>query len=128
MHNPQGLFSGTYVFIFSEFILRECRFSINSKVSFMNSGDKPSLTWKISVTNFCGFRHFADFVFKIVLLGQNRFQPFAFCWVEYCVIYIEYWFIFEYYIYIDLYLIYIETLKLLSSSLDYFSFVSLNSL
>ena len=70
----------------AEFILRECRFSIKSKVSFMSSGDKPILTLQISVTNFCRFWHFADFDFKIVLLGQNSFQPFSFCWVEYCVI------------------------------------------
>ena len=70
----------------AEFILRECRFSIKSKVSFMSSGDKPILTWQISVTNFCRFRHFADFDFKIVLLGQSSFQPFSFCWVEYCAI------------------------------------------
>ena len=31
------------------------RFSINSKVSFMSSGDKPILNLKISITNFCRF-------------------------------------------------------------------------
>ena len=54
-----------------EFIRREYGFSINSKISFMNSGDKPILTLKISVTNFCRFRYLADFDFRIVLLGEN---------------------------------------------------------
>ena len=31
----------------------------------MGSGDKPILTWKISVTNFCTVQHFADFDFKL---------------------------------------------------------------
>ena len=54
-------------------------FLINPKVSFMNPGDKPILTLKISVTNFCRFRYFADFDFKIVLLDQNSFEPIALC-------------------------------------------------
>ena len=54
----------------AKFILREYRFSINSKVSFMSSGDNPILTWKISVKNFCRFRHFVDFDFKIALLAK----------------------------------------------------------
>ena len=38
-----------------EFICREHGFSINSKISFMSSGDKPVLMLKILVTNFCKF-------------------------------------------------------------------------
>ena len=37
----------------------------------MSSGDKRILTLKISVANFCRSQYFADFDFKIVLLGQN---------------------------------------------------------
>ena len=40
----------------------------------MNSGDKPILTLKISVTNFYRFRYFADFDIRIVFLGQNKFE------------------------------------------------------
>ena len=57
-----------------EFIPRDYGFSINSKISFMNSGDKPILTLKISVTNFYRFRYFADFDIRIVFLGQNKFE------------------------------------------------------
>ena len=35
-----------------EFSHRECRGLINSKISFMSSGDQPILTLKMSVTNF----------------------------------------------------------------------------
>ena len=38
-----------------QFIRREYGFSINSKILFMSSGDKPVLTLKILVTNFCRF-------------------------------------------------------------------------
>ena len=38
-----------------EVVRREYGFSINSKTSFMRSGDKPILTLKISVTSFSGF-------------------------------------------------------------------------
>ena len=51
----------------------------------MSSGDKPILTLKILVSNFCIFRYFADFDFKIVVLGQNNFESIASCWVEYWV-------------------------------------------
>ena len=51
-----------------QFIRIECGFSINSKISFMSSGDKTIL---ISVTNFCRFRYFADFDIRILVLGQN---------------------------------------------------------
>ena len=37
------------------------------KVSYINSGDNPVLTLKISVTNFSRFRYFEDFDIKIVL-------------------------------------------------------------
>ena len=57
-----------------EFIPRDYGFSINSKISFMNSGDKPILNLKISVTNFYRFRYFADFDIRIVFLGQNKFE------------------------------------------------------
>ena len=59
---------------------REYGFSINSKISFMSSGDKSILTLKILVTNFCRFWYFD---IKIVLLGQNSFKWIAFClsWV-----------------------------------------------
>ena len=57
-----------------EFIRREYAFSINSKIPFMNSGDKPIFTLKVSVTNFGRFRYFADLDIKIVLLGQNSFE------------------------------------------------------
>ena len=40
----------------------------------MSSGDKPILTLKISVTNFCRFWYFADFDVKIALLSQNSFR------------------------------------------------------
>ena len=40
----------------------------------MDSGDKPILTLKISVTNFFKFQYFADFDIKIVLLDQNSFE------------------------------------------------------
>ena len=36
----------------------------------MSSGDKTILILKISVTDFCRFRYFADLDIKIVLLGQ----------------------------------------------------------
>ena len=52
-----------------EFIRREYGFSINLKISFMNSGDQPILTLKISVMNLCRFRYFADFDIKHLLLG-----------------------------------------------------------
>ena len=55
-----------------KFILREYGFSINSKISFMSSGDKPILTLKISVTNFFRFQYFTDFDIRIVLFGQNN--------------------------------------------------------
>ena len=57
-------------------ILRgEYGFSINSKISFMGSGDKPTLTLNIQVKNFWRFRYAADFFdIKIVLLGQNSFE------------------------------------------------------
>ena len=45
----------------------------------MSSGDKPVLILKISVTNFCRFQYFADFNFKIVLLGLNSFESIDFC-------------------------------------------------
>ena len=45
----------------------------NSEISFMNSGDKPNLSLKISVKNFCIFRNFEDFNIKIVLLAKNSF-------------------------------------------------------
>ena len=38
-----------------EFIRREYGFLVHSKISFTSSGDKPILTLKISVTNFCRF-------------------------------------------------------------------------
>ena len=50
------------------------RFFDNSKKSFMSSGDKPILTLKISVRNFCRFRYFADFDIRILLLGLNSFE------------------------------------------------------
>ena len=94
MHNPQGLFSGTYAFIFalpsaSEMVHLDplaCIANlfagsiilINSKVSFMSSGDKPILTSKISLINFCRFRYLEDFDFKIVHFGQNSSEPIAF--------------------------------------------------
>ena len=37
----------------------------------MSSGDKPTWTWKISLTNFCRFQYFGDFDIKTVLFGQN---------------------------------------------------------
>ena len=52
-----------------EFIHREHGFSINLKISFMNSGDQPILTLKISVMNLCRFRYFADFDIKHLHLG-----------------------------------------------------------
>ena len=54
---------------------------INLKISFMSSSDHPILTMKISVTNFCKFRYFADFDTKNFLLDQNSFEWIAFCWV-----------------------------------------------
>ena len=71
-------------------------FSINLKISLVNSGGKPFLALKISVTNFCRFRYFEDFYIKIELLGQNRFDWIAFCWGEYFVFqtYIEFFFFF----------------------------------
>ena len=44
----------------------------------MSSVDKSLLTLKILVTNFCRFQCFADFDFKIVLLGKivsSQFPP-----------------------------------------------------
>ena len=35
---------------------------------------RPILILKISVKMFCGFRYFADFDIKIVLLVQNSFE------------------------------------------------------
>ena len=49
----------------------------------MSSGDKPILSSKFSVMNFCRFRYLADFDIKIVPLGQNSFECIAFWWVEY---------------------------------------------
>ena len=43
------------------FIHREYDFSINSKISFMRTGDKPILTMKISVNIFFRFQYFAGF-------------------------------------------------------------------
>ena len=40
----------------------------------MSSGDKPILTWKISVTDFCRRQYFAYFDTKLVLLDQNSFE------------------------------------------------------
>ena len=57
-----------------EFIRREYWFSINLKISFVSSVDQPILTLKISVTNFCRFRYFADFDIEILLLGQDSFE------------------------------------------------------
>ena len=60
-----------------KFILREYGFSINSKISFMSSGDKPILitnyiyNYKISITNFSRFQYFTDFDIRIILFGQN---------------------------------------------------------
>ena len=73
------------VWFFDKFIRGGYGFSINLKITFMSSGDKPILTLKISVSNFCIFRYFADFDFKIVVLGQNNFGSIASCWVEYWV-------------------------------------------
>ena len=107
LHNPQGQFSGTKVFIFAlkstkiddsfTFICKEILYhiflcfyvifcgldplgwiAINSKKQFMSSGDKPILNLKISVTNFGRFRYFVDFDIKIVLLARNSFQWIAF--------------------------------------------------
>ena len=50
-------------------IRREDGFLINSKISFMSSGDNPISILKILVANFFRFRHFTDFDIKIVLLG-----------------------------------------------------------
>ena len=79
-----------------ELIHKVYDFSINLKISLVNSGGKPFLALKISVTNFCRFRYFEDFYIKIELLGQNRFDWIAFCWGEYCVFqtYIEFFFFF----------------------------------
>ena len=52
-----------------KFIGREYGFSINLKISFMNAGDQPILTLKISVVNFCRFRYFADFDIKNLRVG-----------------------------------------------------------
>ena len=53
--------------------------SKNSKTSFMSSGDKPILTLKISVTNFCKFQYTADLDIKVVVLVQNSFDWIGFC-------------------------------------------------
>ena len=86
MHNPQGLFSGTYAFKFSlnfyilwhdcEFIRKEYVFSTYSKISFMSSGDKPNLTLKISVTNFCRYRVNTLLLFSWVLRILNLYWNF----------------------------------------------------
>ena len=36
--------------------------------------EKPIVTFKISVTNFCRFQYFENFDIKFLLLGQNNFQ------------------------------------------------------
>ena len=70
----------SHIFLFEssglscEFIHRQYGFSINSKIPFMSSGDKPVLTLKTLVTIFCRFRYFADFYITMVLLGQNFFE------------------------------------------------------
>ena len=56
-----------------KFVRREHGFSINLKISLISSGDKPILSLKISIINFCRFRYFADFDIEIVLLGKNKF-------------------------------------------------------
>ena len=56
-------------------------FSINLKILFMVSVDKPILTLKTSVTNVCRFQYFADFNIKIVLLCQNSSEWIALSWV-----------------------------------------------
>ena len=43
--------------------------------TMMSLGNKQILTFKISVTNFCRFRYFADFDIKIVPSGQNTVKP-----------------------------------------------------
>ena len=70
-------------------ILMEYGLSINLKISFMNSRDKPILTepaltlteTSLTVTNLCRFQYLADFDVKIVLLGQTSFEWITFCWV-----------------------------------------------
>ena len=57
-----------------KFIRREYGFSINSKISFMISGDIPILTESHSQIFADAFRYFSDFHVNIVLLGQNSFD------------------------------------------------------
>ena len=53
-----------------EFIRRECGFSINSKISLVNSGNKLILIMKIPATDFWRFRYFAD----IILILKLHFE------------------------------------------------------
>ena len=57
-----------------EFIRREYSFSINSKISFMSSGNKQLLSLKVSVTIFCRVWYFGNFDIKTVHLDQNSFE------------------------------------------------------
>ena len=48
-----------------EFICRDYGFSTNLKILFMSSGDKPVLTFKISVTNLCNFNNLQILILKL---------------------------------------------------------------
>ena len=41
--------------------------------------EKPIVTLKISVTNFCRFQCFENFDIKLLLLDQNVFEKIVFC-------------------------------------------------
>ena len=43
----------------------------------MSSREKPIVTFKISVKNFCRFQYFENFDIKFLLLGQHNFQRIA---------------------------------------------------
>ena len=66
-------------------IRKKYGFSIDLKISLMNSGDKPILTLYVSLTNLFRYQYFADFDIKIVFLGQTSFEWIAFCWV-FCIL------------------------------------------
>ena len=67
--------------------------AINSKIWFRSSCNKPILTLKNIITDFCRWQYFAYFDIKVAFLGQYSFEWVALCYVECCLFqtYIEIW-------------------------------------
>ena len=67
-----SLFLCNILFEFSgqiyKFICKKFAFSINSKISFMSSCEKPVLILKVLVTNFCWVKILLAKIFKLSIL------------------------------------------------------------